>query len=128
MAALSNYLENAMINAVLRGVQYTSPQKVYVGLFLSDPTDKNNGTEVSAASYERQAITFEEPVDGETSNNKDVLFPVTTEDWGTITHIGLYDAQTAGNLLWRGQLEFSKEIVLSSQFKIPRNYLIVRLK
>jgi len=39
MAAMSNFLENALINATLRNTSYTSPAVVYVGLYTTDPTD-----------------------------------------------------------------------------------------
>ena len=58
MAALSNYLENALINATLRNTSYTSPSTVYVGLFTTDPTDAGSGTEVSGGSYARESTTI----------------------------------------------------------------------
>lgn len=127
MSMMSDYLENALVNTVLRGQNYT-PTSVYVGLFTTDPTDANTGNEVVGASYQRQLVTFEAPLDGETSNSADVLFAIATEAWGTITHIGLFNAATGGNLLFHAPLEFEKTINISSQFKIPKNYLIVRLK
>lgn len=38
MAALSNYLRNALLNAVLRNSSYSSPATVYLALYTSDPT------------------------------------------------------------------------------------------
>jgi len=128
LSMLSDYLEAALINTVLRGQQYASPVKVYAGLFKSDPTDAGTGVEVSGGGYVRQEITFSSPVDGQTMNTLDILFPVATALWGTITHIGIYDAQTGGNLLLYGPLEFERTIDISSQFKIPASYLIIRLK
>jgi len=128
LSQLSDYLENALLNAVLRGQQYVSPAKVYVGLFTTDPTDAGTGTEVTGGAYARQAVDFTAPVDGQVSNSNEVLFPIATAAWGAITHIGLYDTVAGGNPLWHGPLEFQKVIDVSSQFKIPQNYLIVRLK
>lgn len=128
MSPLSDYLENALINAVLRNTAYSSPATVYVALFTSDPTDAGAGTEVSGGAYQRMPVTFTAPTDGQTSNSADVLYPIATENWGAITHIGIYDTQTEGNLLFHAPLEFSKTINVSSQFKVPQNYLIVRLK
>ena len=127
MSMMSDFLENAMVNTVLRGQAYTTGN-VYVGLFTSDPTDANTGTEVAGASYIRQVATFEIPLDGETSNSVDVLFPISTEAWGIVTHIGLFNAVSGGDLLFHAPLEFEKTMNISSQFKIPKNYLIVRLK
>ena len=100
MAEFSNYLENALINAVLRNTSYTSPTTVYVGLFTSDPTDAGSGTEVSGGSYSRTSITFGAPSNGVTTSNADCTFPQATASWGTVGWIGLHDASTSGNLLF----------------------------
>jgi hypothetical protein len=118
MSAISNYLENALINAVLRNVPYTSPTAVYLALFTSDPTDANTGTEVTGGAYQRQQITFNAPTDGMVSNSNEILFPVATANWGTITHIGIFDAATGGNLLFYGAVITSKTISTNDQLKI----------
>jgi hypothetical protein len=51
MAEMSNYLEDALINATLRNTSFTSPAVVYLGLYTSDPTDADTGTEVSGNAY-----------------------------------------------------------------------------
>jgi hypothetical protein len=43
MAELSNFLENKLLDHVLRNTSYTSPTTVYVGLYTSDPADDNSG-------------------------------------------------------------------------------------
>jgi len=128
LSQLSDYLENVLINAVLRNTPYSSPATVYVGLFTSDPTDAGTGTEVTGGAYQRMPVTFTAPTDGQVSNSADVLFPIATANWGTITHVGLYDSLSGGHLLFHAPLEFAKTINISSQFKIPQSYLISRLK
>ncbi len=64
MAEMSNYLENALINATLRNTSYTSPTTVYVALYTSDPTDADSGTECSGTSYARQA---DDPIERNTT-------------------------------------------------------------
>ena len=110
MAEMSNYLEDALINGTLRGTTYTAPTTVYVGLYLTDPTDANTGTEVSGGSYSRTAVTFGAPSNGAALNNAAVEFPQCTVDWGTITHIGILDAVSTGNLLYHTPLDVSKTI------------------
>jgi hypothetical protein len=127
MAAMSNYLENALINATLRNTAYSSPAGVYVALFTTDPTDAGSGTEVSGGSYARQSATFAAPSNGAAATNADVQFPQATGDWGTITHFGIYDALTAGNLLYHGQLTASKTIETGDVFKIASGNLTVTL-
>ena len=127
MAEMSNYLENALINATLRNTSYTSPATVYVALFTSDPTDAGTGTEVSGGSYARTAVTFAAPSNGVTTNSAAVEFPQATGTWGTVTHIGLYDASTAGNLLYHTILDVSKTISSGDIFKIAVGSLSVTL-
>ncbi|MEL3956931.1 hypothetical protein NST17_06935 [Caldifermentibacillus hisashii] len=115
MNHMSVYLKNKVLTDNLR----TTP--VYVALF-------NNDVEVAQPSYARQAIKFVLPTDGQTSNNADVFFPIATESWGEITHIGIFDSLTGGNLLFKSPAEFVKTIDVSSQYKIPKNYLIIRLR
>lgn len=128
MAALSNYLENALINATLRNTSYTSPSTVYVGLFTTDPTDAGSGTEVSGGSYARESTTFAAPSNGSSSTNADVQFVQATANWGTITHFGIFDASTSGNLLYHGALTVSKTIDTGDVFKISSGNLTVTLE
>lgn len=127
MAEFSNYLENALINAVLRNTSYTSPATVYVSLYTSDPTDADSGTEVSGGSYARTAVTFGAPSNGVSTNSADVTFPTCTASWGTVTHIGIHDASTAGNLLFHTPLDTSKTIDSGDIFKITTGNLSVTL-
>lgn len=113
MNHMTDYLKNKVL--------VNNLSNVYAGLF----TDT---TEISKASYKRIPVTFIAPVEGQTSNATDILFPVATEAWGDIANIGLYDAPAGGNLLFKSPVEFVKTIDVSSQYKIPKNYLIVRLK
>lgn len=127
MAAMSNYLENALINAVLRNTSYTSPSVVYVGLYTSDPTDANTGTEVSGGSYARKAVTFGAPSNGASSNSALIEFNQATGNWGTVTHMGILDASTGGNLLFHGALTSSKTIETGDVFKFDASSLSVTL-
>jgi len=127
MAEFSNYLENAVINAVLRNTSYTSPTTVYVGLYTTDPTDADTGTEVSGGSYARTSVTFDAPSNGVTQNTADLTFPTATASWGTVTHIGLHDASTGGNLLFHTALDTSKAIDSGDIFKITTGNLTVTL-
>jgi hypothetical protein len=128
VSKMSDYLENALINATLRNVPYTSPGTVYLALYTADPTDADTpAKEVSGASYARQPITFTNPNNGVTSNSADIIFPAGTESWGTITHVGIKDALTNGNLLYHGKLTYSKSVASGDQFKVLANQLTVTL-
>jgi hypothetical protein len=128
MAEMSNYLEGAIINAVLRNTSYTSPAAVYVGLYTSDPGEGNTGTEVSGGSYARTAVTFGAPSNGVSTNSASVTFPTATGTWGTVTHIGILDATTSGNLLYFTPLDASKSIASGDVFTISTGNLSVTME
>lgn len=127
MAEMSNYLENALINGTIRGTSYTAPTTVYVGLYTSDPTDANSGTEVSGGSYARQSATFAAPSNGASASNADITFPQATGTWGTVGWIGILDASTSGNLLYHTALDAAKTIETGDIFKIASGNLTVTL-
>ena len=127
MSAMSDFLENALINATLRATTYTSPTDVYVGLFTTDPTDDGSGTEVSGGSYARTVATFDAPSNGSSSTDADVQFPQATDNWGNVTHFGIFDAVTGGNLLYHGILTSAKNIETGDVFKIATGNLTVTL-
>lgn len=130
MTAFSNYLENKILDHTLRGASgaYTAPTTIYVGLFTASPTDANSGTEVSGGSYARQSITFGTAASsGAISNTATVTFPTASANWGTITHIGLYDNSTSGNLMYWGAVTVSKTITTGDTFSIAIGNLTITL-
>ena len=127
MAEISNYLENALINGTIRGTSYTAPSTVYVGLYTSDPTDADTGTEVTGGSYARQSATFAAPSNGSSASNADITFPQATANWGTVGWIGILDASTSGNLLYHTPLDAAKTIETGDIFKIASGNLTVTL-
>jgi hypothetical protein len=125
MAEMSNHLENELYDHVLRNASYTSPTNIYVSLHTADPTDAGTGTEVSGGSYARTAVTMGAPTNGSGTNSVDVQFPQATGDWGTVTHIGIWDATSAGNMLFHTPLDTSKNITTGDVFKIASGSLTV---
>lgn len=126
MAALSDYLENKVIDYVFRGQAFTAPTTMYVGLLTSAPSDTGGGTEVSGGSYARVSVasslanwagtqgagstTASSGTSGTTSNNNVISFPTPTANWGVITHVALYDASSSGNLIIYGALTTAKTV------------------
>jgi hypothetical protein len=127
MAEISNYLEDALINGTLRATTFTAPAAVYISLHTADPTDDGSGAEVSGGSYIRQSATFAAPSNGASASNADVTFPQATGNWGTIGWIGIWDAQTTGNMLYHTALDASKAIDTGDIFKIASGSLTVTL-
>lgn len=128
MAAMSNYLENQLVDHILRGQTFspTVPASVYVALYTAAPSDAGGGTEVSGNNYARVAVSraltswagtqsagstvASSGTGGVTSNNAAITFPVPSGSWGTVTHFAILDATTAGNLLFHGALTVSQTI------------------
>jgi hypothetical protein len=128
MSAISNYLENALINATLRNTTFTSPATVYAALFTSDPTDAGSGTECTGSGYARKAITFAAPSNGVTTNSAAAVeFDQATGSWGTLTHFAIFDALTTGNMLYYGALTTSKTIASGDVFKFATSSVSVTL-
>jgi len=128
MTAFSDYLENALIDGTLRNIDYTSATDVYVGLHTTATNDDDSGTEVSGGSYAREVVTFAAPSGGASSNDALVSFTPATASWGTVTHFGIYDASTGGNLLYWGALTVSKTVDNGDIFTIPSGNLTVTLQ
>lgn len=119
MSAMSDYLEGKILDHIFRTGTFTKPTTLAVGLFTAAPSDTGGGTEVTGGSYARVALN---PLDanwaapsagnGVTSNSVAITFPTPSAGWGTITHFGLFDATTSGNLLIWGSL--SPAVVVST--------------
>lgn len=127
MGAATNYLEDAILNHVLRNTSYTSPTTVYLALFTSAPGEIGGGTEVSGGNYSRQPVSFTAPSGGVTSNDSNVNFPVATADWGTITHFAIFDAETSGNMLLYDALTQSKVVQVGDQLIFKAGDLSITL-
>jgi len=116
MAGLSDYLEDKILQHLLRDGSWTKPSAIYVALHTSDPLDTGLGSEVSGGSYARiqhgpSDATWTDPdASGISVNVGAVTFDSPSASWGTVTHVALWDAVTAGNLLASGELAVAKTV------------------
>lgn len=119
--SLTNAFETQTLQYLLTTDSLTRPTNWYIGLFTSDPTDTGSaGTEVSTGTgYARTSVTF--TVTGDTaSNSAAVEFPAASGgNWGTISHIGVMDAATGGNMIVHSALDTAKAINDGDVFRIP---------
>jgi hypothetical protein len=143
MAAMSNFLENKIIDQIFRGQAYSFPTTLYVGLFTAAPTDTGGGTEVSGGDYARASVaaslanfagtqgagtTSASSGDtGTTSNNASITFVTPGATWGTVSGFGVFDAATGGNLLFYGTLSISKTINQGDTVTFPAASLSVQI-
>ncbi len=123
--AKSNYLENKVLDHFLGTSSTSAPSNVYVGLFTSDPTDAGSGTEVSGNGYTRKVASFSASSSGSTSNSSAIEFTASGGSFGTVTHFGVFDASSSGNLLYHGALTASKVIADTDTLKISATGLSI---
>lgn len=101
MAGFSDYAENKILDHIVGKTSFTMPS-VWVGLFTAAPSDAGGGTEATGGSYARKSTAgadWQAAASGATQNANAITFVTPTGSWGTVTHFGLFDAATAGNLL-----------------------------
>lgn len=112
MSALSDHAENLLLNWLMTTGTATRPTSWYVALYTAAPSDAGGGTEVSGSGYTRQSVSWDTATGtgGTTDNSGAVSFTASGGSFGTVTHIGIFDASTGGNLLWHGALTASKTV------------------
>lgn len=123
---LSDYLENKLLDHLLKATAYTRPATLYFGLYTSAPSDSGGGVEPAAASYARSAVTNDSTnfpncaITGNPikANATIISFPTAESSWGTITHWGIFDAATSGNLLAWGSFTSSRSVATGDSPKL----------
>ncbi len=130
MAGKSDYLENKLLDGVLGGTNFTQPATVYVALLTAAPTDAGGGTEVSGGSYARAAVTnnstnFPAAASGSKANGTAIAFPTPSGSWGVVTHFAVYDAASAGNLLYWAALTASQTISTGNTVSFAIGALVI---
>jgi hypothetical protein len=139
MANLTNTAENRLTDHVIRGEPLSLPASWHIGLFTADPGETGVGTEVSGGSYARVAVARSLTAfsgtqgagttvastgsGGRSSNNAAIVFPAATASWGTVTHIGIFDAATGGTMWFYGPLAAPSVINSGSVFEMLANQL-----
>ena len=125
----SKYLEDSILNYFFRNQNVTRPAAQYLALYISDPTDDNTGSEIAGGGYARKLIEFTAPatVNGKTTitNNVEIRFPVATANWGNISHWGVLDALTGGNLLAHAPVSVPKLIENGDEAKFNAETLTI---
>jgi hypothetical protein len=131
MSSFTDYTENLVLTYLFTNGSVTRPTAWFVGLFTAAPSDAGGGTEVSGAGYTREA-TGTLSVSGTSptncTNSAAIEFdPASGGNWGTITHIAIFDASTSGNMLGWAQLTSSRTINDGDVLRIPAGDLDITL-
>lgn len=134
MSQMSDYLENKLVDHLFRAGTFAKPAVIAVGLFTASPADAGGGTEVTGGTYAR---VQQNPSDtnwaatqggtsgassgstGTTSNATVITFPTPSAGWGLVTHFGIYDAASGGNLIMFGTLGTAKTINIGDAVTFP---------
>jgi hypothetical protein len=127
MSSMSNYLENKLIDFLLRGVSFSPSSTLYVALCTSAPNDTSTGAniaEISGGNYARQSLSSNTTnwsttngdnastssgTGGSSSNSVEIKWTAVT--WsGTVTHVAICDSLTGGNLLFYNALSANQTV------------------
>ena len=124
--SFSDTFETRVLTWVFTNSSATRPTAWFVALYTGAPNDAGGGTEVSGGAYARQAVTFS--VSGDTATNTGAIeYPTATAGYGTVTHVGIFDASTGGNLIAYAALTASKTIDTGDVLRLPAGDLDVTL-
>tara|TARA_R110000744_G_scaffold63233_4_gene130084 strand:- start:814 stop:1200 length:387 start_codon:yes stop_codon:yes gene_type:complete len=126
--SFSNFLETEILDHVFGAAAYTAPGTMHLALFTSNPDEDASGTEVttSGTAYARQTVAF--TVSGNTASNTGAVeYPTATATFGTVSHVGVMDASTGGNLMAYAALTSSKTISTGDVFRVPAGDLDITL-
>ena len=125
MSAMSDYLELKFLDHFTGTASTSAPSAVYLGLSTASLADDNSGTELTGNNYSRKAITFASASSGSIASNAAVEFDAATGSWGSISHFGIYDAASSGNLLFHGAFSAAKTIATGDVLKVASGSLTI---
>tara|TARA_R100000750_G_scaffold28705_1_gene18200 strand:- start:121 stop:513 length:393 start_codon:yes stop_codon:yes gene_type:complete len=128
--SFTNYLETEILDHVFAGAAYSAPGTHYLALFTAvSDGEAGSVTEVSTSgtAYARVAVSF--TTSGDTTSNSGAVEYATATGggFGTVTHVGVYDASTSGNLMCYATLTASKAIAAGDVFRVPAGDLDITL-
>jgi hypothetical protein len=137
MAGFVDTVEQALLNHFLTDPAYTPPATMHIGLSSTTPTEAGaNFTEPSGGAYARVSTAAADwgaatgTAPATKSNTAVKTFPTATADWlagVNLTHFGLFDAASAGNLLCWGALGTAKPVLNGDTASFAAASLILKL-
>jgi hypothetical protein len=125
MSAMSDYLELKFLDHFTGTASTSAPSAVYLGLATASLQDDASGTELTGNNYSRKAITFASASSGSIASNSAVEFDPASGSWGDVSHWGIFDASSSGNLLFHGSFTASKTIASGDILKVASGSLTI---
>ena len=126
MSAMTDFLENELVDHLFRNRSYGPPAAIYVALFTAAPGETGGGTEVTGGNYARVQVGPSDSAwestqgtttavnssgtGGATQNGAVITFGVPSASWGAVSHFALMDASSGGNMLLYGALAATKNV------------------
>lgn len=133
--ALTDYAENKIADALVRGQTLGAPATWYIRLNTTACTDAASGTEVTGGSYARASLAASlanwagtqsagstvtsSGTSGTTSNNAAITWTTPSAAWGTVTSMEWMDALSGGNSWVCVPLTVSKTINSGDSVSFP---------
>ena len=113
--SISNYAELKILDHTTGTAAWTMPTNVYIKLHLGDPGE--DATSNAAVEDTRKVSAWDAAASGAIATSATIEWTnVSTTE--TYTHWSLWDASTAGNALWTGELSASAAVTAGDTFQI----------
>ena len=125
MSAMSDYLELKFLDHFTGTASTSAPSAVYLGLATASLQDDASGTELTGNNYSRKAITFASASSGSIASNSAVELDPASGSWGSVSHWGIFDASSSGNLLFHGSFTSAKTIASGDILKVASGSLTI---
>ena len=106
---------NKLLDKLFNNTDFIQPTTLYLSLHTADPAG-TGANEVTGGSYARQAITFSTASSGAITSEADIEFsgmPAVT-----VTHVGIWDASSAGTVWWEDALDTQKTVSAGDTFRV----------
>lgn len=119
--SVTNYASAKILDKSFGNVDYTPPTNYYMGLSTTPISSSgSNATEPTGGSYARVLVANNKTYFGYASNaiitnGCAIIFPTSGSSWGTITHVGLWDASTSGSVWFYEALPTPKIVQIATQ-------------
>ena len=125
MTAMSNYMENKLINHIFRDTAWSAESGLYVGLDVAAELEAGTITkEISGNAYARMSVKGNAnwsagSTSGLTDNEAAIEFVTSSGgDWGWVSGVFLSNAATSGDVILYGALTAPKLVTDGDQFVI----------
>jgi hypothetical protein len=119
-------LANALLNHLCGKAAFAMPSSLWLGLFTAAPSAAGGGTEAAFSGYARVELAGEDwaaPAGGAVVNAEPIEFPVAGSGPTIVTHWGLFNAATGGQLLEFAALTDAETIAAGVALRFPAGAL-----